>query len=73
MGPKTERLTILRAATHETQLGDHDFCLSQSASSVSYVAARKIVRSSVLGPVREIERERDGQRRKRELKRENEK
>ena len=28
-GPKTERLTILRAATHETELGDHDFCLSQ--------------------------------------------
>ena len=29
-GPKTERLTILRAATHETELGDHDFYLSQS-------------------------------------------
>ena len=28
--PKTERLTILRAATHETELGDHDFCLSRS-------------------------------------------
>ena len=27
-GPKTERLTILRAATHETEVGDHDFCLS---------------------------------------------
>ena len=27
---KTERLTILRAATHETELGDHDFCLSRS-------------------------------------------
>ena len=27
-GPKTELLTILRAATHETELGDHDFCLS---------------------------------------------
>ena len=26
----TERLTILRAATHETELGDHDFCLSRS-------------------------------------------
>ena len=24
-GPKTERLTILRAATHETEWGDHDF------------------------------------------------
>ena len=29
-GPKTERLTILRAATHETELGDHDLCLSPS-------------------------------------------
>ena len=28
-GPKTERLTILRAATPETELGDHDFCLSR--------------------------------------------
>ena len=28
--PKTERLTILRAATHETELGDHDFCISRS-------------------------------------------
>ena len=29
-GPETERLTILRAATHETELGDHDFYLSRS-------------------------------------------
>ena len=29
-GLKTECLTILRAATHETELGDHDFCLSRS-------------------------------------------
>ena len=29
-GLKTERLTILRAATHETELEDHDFCLSGS-------------------------------------------
>ena len=29
-GPKTERLTILRAVTHETELGDLDFCLSRS-------------------------------------------
>ena len=28
--PRQERLTILRAATHETGLGDHDFCLSRS-------------------------------------------
>ena len=28
--PKTELLTIFRAVTHETELGDHDFCLSRS-------------------------------------------
>ena len=28
--PRQERLTILCAATHETELGDHDFCLSRS-------------------------------------------
>ena len=28
-GPQDERLTILSAATHETELGDHDFCLRQ--------------------------------------------
>ena len=28
--PRQERLTILRAATHKTELGDHDFCLSRS-------------------------------------------
>ena len=29
-GPKTEGLTFLRAATYETELEDHDFCLSWS-------------------------------------------
>ena len=29
-GPKTDRLTILRAVTHEKVLGDHDFCLNRS-------------------------------------------
>ena len=29
-GPKAERVTILRAATYETDLGDHDFCLNRS-------------------------------------------
>ena len=29
-GPKTEHLTIVRAATRETELGDHDVCLSRS-------------------------------------------
>ena len=28
--PRQERLTILRAATHGTELGYHDFCLSRS-------------------------------------------
>ena len=28
--PRQESLTILSAATHETELGDHDFCLSRS-------------------------------------------
>ena len=32
-GPKTERLKILSAATHETELGDHDSCLSRSHDS----------------------------------------
>ena len=26
----TKQLLIVRAATHETELGDHDFCLSRS-------------------------------------------
>ena len=29
-GSKTERLTILNAATHETEWGDHDYCPSRS-------------------------------------------
>ena len=28
--PRQERLTILRGATHETELGDHGFCFSRS-------------------------------------------
>ena len=41
--PRQERLTILRAATHETELGDHDFCLSRS-----HYTDRFFVQSSVL-------------------------
>ena len=33
-GPKTERLTILRAATHDTELGDHDLTDGQVHSSI---------------------------------------
>ena len=29
-GSQDWRMTILRAATHETERGDHDFCLSRS-------------------------------------------
>ena len=29
-GPQDRASEILRAATRETELGDHDFCLSQS-------------------------------------------
>ena len=29
-GPKTAYLTMLRPATHKTERGDHDFCLSRS-------------------------------------------
>ena len=28
--PRQERLTILRAVTHETELGDHGFCFNRS-------------------------------------------
>ena len=39
--PKTELLTILRAATHETELGDHDFCLSRSHYSYTDPTSRE--------------------------------
>ena len=48
-GPKTEGLTILRAATHEAELGDHDFCLSRSNNieviGFERIIARALVRS----------------------------
>ena len=38
--PRQERLTILRAATHEIELGDHDFCLSRSHYTVTDPTSR---------------------------------
>ena len=36
--PRQERLTILRAATHETELGDHDFCLIMKVRLVCLIS-----------------------------------
>ena len=50
MGPKTERLTILRAATHETELGDHDFCLSRSHYTDTDPTSREQVATAGIEP-----------------------
>ena len=42
-GPKTERLTILRAVTHETELGDHDFYLSRSIYTDTDPTSREVL------------------------------
>ena len=39
--PRQERLTILRAATHETELGDHGFCFSRSHYTDTDPASRE--------------------------------
>ena len=39
---KTEPLTILCAATHEKERGDHDFCLSPSLCRYRYVTRTMI-------------------------------
>ena len=49
-GPKTERLTILRAATHETKLGDHDFCLSRSHYTDTDPTSRERVATAGIEP-----------------------
>ena len=46
-GPKTERLTILRAATNETERGDHDFCLSRSHYTDTDRTSRELTMTSV--------------------------
>ena len=38
-GPKRERLTILRAATHETELGDHEFYLGKCLTKCVVIKA----------------------------------
>ena len=60
-GPQTEHLAILRAATHETELGDHDFCLSRSY--YTYTENRESERE------REREKEREGDVTDRKIKR----
>ena len=49
-GPKTERLIILRAATHETELGNHDFCLSQSYYTDTDLTSKERVATAGIGP-----------------------
>ena len=50
MGPKTERMTILHAATHETQLGDHDFCLSRSHYTDTDLTSRERTATAGIKP-----------------------
>ena len=50
-GPKTERLTILRAAPHETELGDHDFCLSRSHYTDTDPTSKEGVATAGMEPV----------------------
>ena len=45
-----ERLTILRAATHETELGDHDFCLSRSYYSDTDPTSRERTATAEIEP-----------------------
>ena len=49
-GPKTEGLTILRAATHDTELGDYDFCLSRSHYTDTDPTSRKRVATAGVEP-----------------------
>ena len=49
-GPKTERLTIVRAATHETELGDHDFSLSRSHHTDTDPTSRERAATVVFEP-----------------------
>ena len=49
-GHKTERLTILHAAEHETELGDHDFCLSRSHYTDTDPTSRELVATAGIEP-----------------------
>ena len=48
--PRQEPLTILRAATHETELGDHDFCLSRSHYTDTDPACRERAATAGIEP-----------------------
>ena len=50
-GPQEkERLTILRAATHETELEDDDFCLSRSYYTDTDPASRERAATAGIEP-----------------------
>ena len=66
--PRQERLTILRAATHETELGDHDFCLSRSHYTDTDPTSPGVARSTAELPRPPKERKRE-RKRKRERER----
>ena len=48
--PKTERLTILWAATHGTELGDHDFCHSRSHYTDTDLTSREPAATAGIEP-----------------------
>ena len=48
--PRQERLTILRAATHETELGDHGFCFSRSHYTDTDPTSRERAATSGIEP-----------------------
>ena len=50
-GPRTERLTILRAATNETELRDHEFCLSRSHYTDTDPTSRERAATAGMEPV----------------------
>ena len=47
----TEHLTILRAATHETELGDHDFCLSRSHYTDTDPTSNHMYKTKILSEI----------------------
>ena len=44
------RLTILRAATHETELEDHDFCISRSHYTNTHPTSRERTATAGIEP-----------------------
>ena len=45
--PRQERLTILRAATHETELGDHGFCFSRSHTDTDPTSRERVATAGI--------------------------